>query len=271
MRPYSIIFLCLMQIFILGMHRSGTSISARLINMMGAYFAPEEAALPASPGNPRGHWERRDVMQINDALLEAQGCRWNNLAGFSFSNAYHPPENLRQSMRDVLAEMDAHQPWFIKDPRLCLTLPAWLPLLEKPVAVLVYREPAEIVRSLFMRSSVPAEAALALWEYHAVGALNASRHMPRLFLRHAELLQNPYAACETLYRQLTALGVQRLTLPPRGEIEAFIDPSLYRAKADAITLTAAQQRLADMMQGSTPQTDTLHVSRESEILRWDGL
>jgi hypothetical protein len=30
-----------MQILVLGMHRSGTSMVARLLNMMGAYFAPE--------------------------------------------------------------------------------------------------------------------------------------------------------------------------------------------------------------------------------------
>ena len=44
-----------MQIIVLGMHRSGTSIVARLLNMMGAYFAPEGAAMPPTLDNPKGY------------------------------------------------------------------------------------------------------------------------------------------------------------------------------------------------------------------------
>ncbi len=31
-----------MQIIVLGMHRSGTSVVSRLLNMMGVYFAPDD-------------------------------------------------------------------------------------------------------------------------------------------------------------------------------------------------------------------------------------
>ena len=36
-----------MQIIVLGMHRSGTSLVTRLINMMGAYFGPEGSLAPS--------------------------------------------------------------------------------------------------------------------------------------------------------------------------------------------------------------------------------
>jgi hypothetical protein len=51
-----------MQILVLGMHRSGTSMVARLLNMMGAYFAPEGVEMPAHPEKPKGFWERQDVL-----------------------------------------------------------------------------------------------------------------------------------------------------------------------------------------------------------------
>ena len=43
---------------------------ARLLNMMGAYFAPEGlSAYGANQENPKGFWERRDVRTLNDRLL----------------------------------------------------------------------------------------------------------------------------------------------------------------------------------------------------------
>jgi hypothetical protein len=43
-----------MQLIVLGMHRSGTSVLARLLNMMGAYFAAEGLGIGANPENPKG-------------------------------------------------------------------------------------------------------------------------------------------------------------------------------------------------------------------------
>ena len=58
-----------MQIIVLGMHRAGTSAVTRLINLMGAYLGPEEQLLPATPDNPKGYWERIDVLQLHEWLL----------------------------------------------------------------------------------------------------------------------------------------------------------------------------------------------------------
>jgi hypothetical protein len=65
-----------MQILVLGMHRSGTSVLARLLNMIGLYFSPEGVSTGANQENPKGFWERRDVRQANDRLLHAAGADW---------------------------------------------------------------------------------------------------------------------------------------------------------------------------------------------------
>ena len=57
-----------MQSIILGMHRSGTSCVTRLVNMMGAYIAPEGIEMLSQPDNPKGFWERTDVMELNDEI-----------------------------------------------------------------------------------------------------------------------------------------------------------------------------------------------------------
>src|SRR5205823_3824244 len=65
-----------------GMHRSGTSSVARLLNLAGAYFGPEGVATEANEENPRGFWERRDVREVCDALLLGSGFDWWKVAGF---------------------------------------------------------------------------------------------------------------------------------------------------------------------------------------------
>ena len=72
-----------MQIFVLGMHRSGTSVVTRLINLMGAHLGPEDLSTGASPENPKGFWERRDVRDENDAVLWSSGADWWKVADFS--------------------------------------------------------------------------------------------------------------------------------------------------------------------------------------------
>ena len=83
-----------MQILVFGMHRSGTSMVSRLLNMMGIYFAPEGVSNGANEENPKGFWERRDVRALNDMVLRSTGADWDRLSAFSLDKV--PPANLTQ-------------------------------------------------------------------------------------------------------------------------------------------------------------------------------
>jgi hypothetical protein len=122
-----------MQILVLGMHRSGTSMVARLLNMMGAYFATEGTSIGANQENPKGFWERRDVWALNDTVLHSAGANWHRVGDFTLEKI--PTAALAQFKTDagkIILDMDAHRPWFLKDPRFCLLAPLWLDLLEVP-------------------------------------------------------------------------------------------------------------------------------------------
>jgi len=123
-----------MQLFVLGMHRSGTSAVTRLLNMAGAYFGPEGISNGADEGNPKGFWERRDIRAVCDGLLRESGCDWWRASGFGVENI---PEEARHrhlgTLRKLLLEIDAHRPWVVKEPRLCLLFP-----LVRPLAWLAY-------------------------------------------------------------------------------------------------------------------------------------
>ena len=71
-----------MQLVVLGMHRSGTSGVTRLLNLSGAYFGPPDSSTEANDENPKGFWERRDVRNVCDGLLQGAGFDWYRLDGF---------------------------------------------------------------------------------------------------------------------------------------------------------------------------------------------
>lgn len=222
-----------MQLIVLGMHRSGTSAVSRLLNMMGAYFSPPDQVLPPTEANPKGFWERKDVLRLHERMLEQLEMSWDDIGAFR-EDALTPKvtQIFEQEARAILYGLDAHRPWFLKDPRMCLLLPFWRPLLEIPVCVYVYRTPLQVAHSLQkVRSDFSLNFGVALWEKYNAHALDNSRDMPRIFIAHEALMENPLATVEKLYHDLQALEVQGLRMPTQREIEAFIDPALYRQRS----------------------------------------
>lgn len=219
-----------MQIIVLGAHRSGTSLVTRIINMMGAYFASEQSSIGFNDENPKGFWERKDVIACNDSLLAGWECSWSNLAPLLEQPEATPEQ--QNTIKNIVLEMDAHRPWVMKDPRLCATLPVWRPYLEIPVCVMVYRDPLEIARSLQIRNGFSLQYGLALWEAYTLSALNAASGLPTLFMHHADMLTDPVAATKALYDGLQAYKLQGLRLPSEEEILAFVEPKFYRSKVN---------------------------------------
>ncbi len=257
-----------MQILVLGMHRSGTSMATRLINMMGAYFGPESSVGELTNDNPKGFWERPEIFKLNESLLAARDSSWKDLRHWTPQDAAKLPDKAIYNIKKTILGMDAFRPWVLKDPRLCLLLPGWLPNLEVPVAVIVHRNPAEIALSLQKRDGLSPEYALALWEYYSVTMLNASLKLPRIHIRHADLLEFPVKTTESLFTQLRDHGVRRIEMPSEREIRAFLDTRLHRSRptADSVKLAPAQMLLADILQGNHPQTALLKMTDHTKSL-----
>lgn len=217
-----------MQIIVLGAHRSGTSLVTRIINMMGAYFASEQSSIGFNDENPKGFWERKDVIACNDSILAGWECSWSSLA--QLPEQPEATAEQQHTIRNIILEMDAHRPWVMKDPRLCVTLPVWRPYLEIPLCVMVYRDPLEIAKSLQIRNGFSLQHGLALWEAYTLSALNAASGLPTLFMHHADMLADPVAATRSLYDGLQSYKLQGLRLPSDEEILAFVEPKFYRSK-----------------------------------------
>jgi glycosyltransferase involved in cell wall biosynthesis len=185
---------------IAGMHRSGTSLLAALASEAG--FDMGARLLPAGPGNPGGHFEDLDFVELHDAALAARGAAALAVApDFSFAPAVAEVE----AARELLRERQAKPRWGFKDPRATLFLDFWAERLPEARFLLLYRHPVEVILSLLRRGldlDAMAEPASALrcWEVYNERALAFRREHPERCeiwdLR--ALAENPAAACERL-------------------------------------------------------------------------
>ncbi len=222
-----------MQIIVLGMHRSGTSPLTRLLNMMGAYVGIEGTLKKANPENPKGFWERKDVLALNKEVLSVLGADWHKVATLDLAKM---DENMRRSFKskavNILLNLEPHRPWVIKEPRMCLLFPLWREVLEVPVCVLIHRSPLQVAQSLRTRNGFPLRFGIALWEQYQRSALASTIGLPRLLVSHRQLMEQPVQTVQTLYDELVALNVQGVRCPSDKEILAFIEPHLYREHGD---------------------------------------
>ncbi|MDM8568376.1 glycosyltransferase [Thiotrichales bacterium HSG1] len=246
-----------MQIIVLGMHRSGTSMVARLLNMMGAYFGPDNVAMQPTKANPKGYWEREDIWHLNDAIFRKLELSWDNISDFDATKLTTDiQQEFAPDIRKIVFSLDANRPWMIKDPRLCLLLNVWKPLLEVPVCVYVYRDPIQVAQSLTTRENAnatidgsilhnvhladyskdkanfPINLGVALWEKYTLNALASSENLPRILISFHDLFANPIATANNLYKSLLAHEVQGLRLPSDKEILAYLEPKLCHAHGD---------------------------------------
>ena len=236
-----------MQVFVLGMHRSGTSALARVLNLMGLYFGGEDVGIGRSAENEKGFWERRDVRVLNDAMLFEAGCDWDCLSSLDVEGLPVQQKGRYVALAgDIVLKLDAHRPWFVKEPRLCALLPIWRAASETPVCVHVFRNPLEVASSLRERNGLPLPVGLALWEAYNIRALAGAAGLPRLFMRFESLLQRPAETVGTAHAALRTLGDYPLRMPAEAELTRFLDPRMHRCRhsEDELRGTASAGQLA---------------------------
>jgi GT2 family glycosyltransferase len=151
---------------IVGMHRSGTSLVASLLQSAGLHLGDKLS--PAGPGNPEGHFEDLEFVDLHRAALRSRGLDpdgWEATAVLD-----DMPAAYDATARDLVASRSGLPLWGWKDPRTTLFLPFWESLLPEAKFVFVYRAPWEVVDSLYRRGDPrlqrEPELAVRLWVHY---------------------------------------------------------------------------------------------------------
>lgn len=219
-------------VFVLGMHRSGTSAATRLINLLGLRSPRDEDLVPPSSKNPKGYWESMSLVAFNNRVLAAVGSEMG--CPVAFEPGWEDDsrlDSLRHDARELFRQTFPTAPWVWKDPRNCLTFAFWRGALGvQPVVVLVDRNPLEIVASSLRSGRGEGRIyALALWERYLRHALDQVAGLPVLVTEYGELLSAPLAWCEQVRAFLTEAGV---TAHDRrdNDVLSFVDSRMRHAE-----------------------------------------
>ncbi len=168
-------------VFILGMHRSFTSVFTNFLSKTGVNLGNFQN-LTSEGENSDGFFENFEIVDFNDQLFESLNLSWDTLSDIrdvdfdfeTFKDFYE----LAKSLLDK--QIKNNDSIIIKDPRMCILLPFWLKIIEyynlgKPYFIHVYRDPKEVISSFERRTEL-------LDEYHFIG--NVTGFVEKLYLFH---------------------------------------------------------------------------------------
>ena len=216
-------------ILILGMHRSGTSAVAGVAHLLGA--EPPRHMIPAAADNPSGFFEAFSVLGVNDWILKAGGSSWFDSLGFD-QDALSPRSRaigLALVNFALIGEFEDAPLLLLKDPRLCLVLDYWLPVLQStqitPAALLVLRDPNEVIASLMQRDQCPAAFTAALWLRHMLAAEQATRGCRRSFI-HYDALLDDWRGCMVRAGREAGIEWPRAFDDVAAQMREFVDAGL---------------------------------------------
>ena len=155
---------------VLGMHRSGTSCLAGVLEQAGVFLGE---VFTQNPFNARGNRESARVMRLHESLLSDNGCAWDNPPPIGQSLRWSPG---RQEERDAFVALYGDQPlWGFKDPRTLLALPGWCEALPELETVGTFRHPLAVAGSLAYRNGFPVERTLEIWRNYNARLLSEHR------------------------------------------------------------------------------------------------
>ena len=212
-----------MIVCITGVHRSGTSVLARIVNLIGVDMGPQKRLMGALPENPGGFWENMSIVAFNDRLLTTLGGTWDDPPRLSPGWERSVKLNRERANAGVLIRNElgvvGARGW--KDPRACLLLPFWRVVAPGTKTLVSLRHPKEVAGSLAKRDGFDEEKSALIWLRYAasVGLADPTA----LVVTYDSLYENPVAVARDLARYL---GLA----PPWPEVQTsirdWLDPSL---------------------------------------------
>ena len=214
-------------IVVLGMHRSGTSVITRSLELLGVGLG--DNLHPAGFDNPKGFWEDIDILNINEKLLAHYKSSYDRLGlAQDFSTGDPTVDELKQHAQNIIAKklLENHGLWGFKDPRTCRLLSFWQDVFNivkcEVNYIIALRNPISVALSLATRNNIPFEKSYLLWQQHLLPAISQTAGFHRLVVDYDQLMDFPL---EQVARIASAFN---LTMPNSNSeiVVQFVDDFL---------------------------------------------
>lgn len=210
-------------VFITGVPRSGTSLTAGLVKMAGFHMGD---TVPGNKNNPRGFFERADIRSgIIKPYLESLGADPNGNDPLPSPHGnYHWIPNLERRFYDAMGRKEDVA---FKEPKLLLIWRQWLAWFPNAKWVLTHRDDEEILDSVertpFMRAFAVRDE-WRPWLAHYKGELNSLA----AFLRPRAFVFEPHRALDGDAGHIRALSDFLGKEIPERDAGEFLDRRLWK-------------------------------------------
>jgi hypothetical protein len=229
-------------VLVLGMHRSGTSMLAGALGLLGAGMP--KVGFGQREDNPKGHFEPAEIVAFHDRVLASAGHRWWDWD--PVPARWYESAQCEAAVAELAALVEGEfgsAPLFVvKDPRLCKLVPLWTRVIAKlglnALAVLPYRNPIDVAASLHRRDRFPTANCQLMWLRYVLEAEVQSRTIKRAVVSYEKLLSDWRPRLEALLARLD-LHMPRQSFRAYQELEEFIDSELRHNAHDPAAIAEA--------------------------------
>ncbi len=213
-------------LIVAGMHRSGTSLTASLLQSAGLDIGRQ--LLEGNFSNVKGHFENLDFFNFHREALFSIGLN----DGWTAERTVHVPEYYVDKAKTLIqTNASLTKPWGWKDPRTTLFLNFWGDFIPTAKFLLLYRSPWEVIDSLYRRGDITfhhnPKFALDVWTNYNQIILDFYNRFPeKCLLAHLkQVVDHPTAFIELLS--------QRLSIPLNSPAESIYDVSLLKTETSS--------------------------------------
>jgi hypothetical protein len=226
-------------LFVLGLGRSGTSALTRILSLCGATLPT--GLLGATANNPRGCWEPRAAIHLNEAILRRHGSSGYDLTlRLQEGGAFDPEENAAcvEKIRAFLSTLPAAPVVVIKEPKMTALSGMWFEAARLAgfdvAAVIAVRHPHDAVASLVTRATrqnyvrVSPELGSAWWLKYTLLAERDTRGVPRVFVEYANVLED----WRREVKRISAALAIDLSAEDEDAVDEFLTPDLQHHRYD---------------------------------------
>lgn len=173
-----------------------------------------------------------------------------------------------------MQDMNRHQPWVMKDPRMALAMPLWRPLIPDLVCVIVHKDPIKNSISLASNGKKSSQSGdsdmmtpqrwLNLWGSTIKQGLLGCKGAPTVVFDSRLIISDVEGSLRRLKASLERAGVRGLTMPSAAEVQNEVKSYIRTGPRQYRLNKQVQARLGLEEQ---PQVDTTIPVMSTEQVR----